>query len=93
MRDFIAGVIWFDAALLLGLVATVVTSERKEKPPVTALRLQPRPYPQRDRIEMSEWHELERRLAVARLKDELAPRVRRWKLKRTLRRMVEWVGL
>lgn len=60
---------------------------------MTALRLQPRPYPQRDRIEMSEWHELERRLAVSRLKDELAPRVRRWKLKRALRRMVEWVGL
>ena len=60
---------------------------------MTALRLAPRPYQQRDRIQASEWHELERRLAVARLKDELAPRVRRWKLKRTLRRMVEWVGL
>ena len=91
MRDVVAGVIWFDVALLAGLVATVVTSERKEKG--MTLRLAPRPYPQRDRIEASEWHAMDRRLAVARLRDELEPRVRRWKLKRALRRMVEWVGL
>ena len=38
----------------------------------------------RDRIEAAEWHALDRRLAVARLKEELTPRVNRWKLKRLL---------
>jgi len=38
----------------------------------------------RDRIEAAEWHALDRRLAVTRLKEELTPRVNRWKLKRLL---------
>jgi len=42
----------------------------------------------RERIEAAEWHALDRRLAVARLKEELTPRVKRWRVKRWLRRMV-----
>ena len=42
----------------------------------------------RDRIEAAEWHALDRRLAVTRLKEELAPRVKRWRIKRWLRRLV-----
>ena len=41
----------------------------------------------RDRIEAAEWHALDRRLAVARLKEDLAPRVRWWKVKRAWRRL------
>ena len=44
----------------------------------------------RDRIEAAEWHALDRRLAVARLKEELTPRVKRWKLKRLIQK---WMGL
>ena len=44
----------------------------------------------RDRIEAAEWHALDRRLAVARLKEELTPRVNRWKLKRLIQK---WMGL
>lgn len=47
--------------------------------------------PQRDRIQAQELHALDRKIAVARLKDELAPRVRRWKIKRAIVRWYEWV--
>lgn len=86
MRDFVAGAIWFDVALLLGFVTHVLTSERKERK--VTMRLVAPQRPQRDRIQASELHEMDRKIAVARLKDELAPKVRWWKLKRTVARLL-----
>jgi hypothetical protein len=40
----------------------------------------------RQRIQTAEMYALDRKLAVARLKEELAPRVKWWRVKRLLRR-------
>ena len=75
MNDFSLWALYYNVTLLFGFVATVILSPRKSMQ-------------RRDRIEAAEWHALERRLAVARLKDELAPRVARWRRWRWLRRLL-----
>lgn len=51
------------------------------------LRVVPEQRPQRARICASELHALDRKLAVLRLKEELAPKIRWWRLKRAWARL------
>jgi hypothetical protein len=72
-HELIRWAIYFNVVLFYAFLATVVLSPKK--------------FRTRDRLTQAELHELDRRIAVARLRDELAPRIARWRRWRWVRRV------